>query len=127
LATTAYQFTDDAPLALNYYRIRSIDNSGKDQLSKVVSVKRSNEKLSLPAVYPMPITDGVTLDVVSHKSGKLTILTTDIVGKVVKMDIFTLTEGNNTLPLNLNQLAKGTYFLSLSNGEMTINQRIIKQ
>lgn len=28
--TTAYTFTDEAPLALNYYRIRSIENSGKD-------------------------------------------------------------------------------------------------
>jgi hypothetical protein len=127
LAATTYEFTDEAPLALTYYRIRSIGNSGKDQLSKVVSVKRSNEKLSLSAVYPMPTSDVVTLDVVSHKSGKLTILTTDIVGKVIKSDIFTLVEGNNSLQLGLTQLAKGAYFLSLNNGEVTINQRIVKQ
>lgn len=126
-STTAYTFTDEAPLALNYYRIRSIENSGKDQFSKIVSVKRSNEKLSLAAVYPMPITEGVTLDVVSHKAGKVLVSITDIVGRVVKTDYFMVEEGSNTRPLNLTQLAKGTYILNLTNGEVHINQRIVKQ
>jgi hypothetical protein len=125
--TTAYTFTDEAPLPLNYYRIRSIENSGKDQFSKIVSVKRSNEKLSLAAVYPMPITEGVTLDVVSHKAGKVLVSITDIVGRVVKTDYFMVEEGSNTRPLNLTQLAKGTYILNLTNGEVHINQRIVKQ
>lgn len=129
--TTAYTFTDETPLALNYYRIRSIENSGKDQFSKIVSVKRSNEKLSLSAVYPMPITEGVTLDVVSKQTGKVTVSVTvsvtDIVGRLAKTEVFTVSEGSNALQLGLNQLAKGTYILNLNNGEVSINQRIVKQ
>jgi Secretion system C-terminal sorting domain len=125
-----YDFTD-ATLPENerlvYYRLKQIDNDGKHTYSPVVSIKRSNDKLSLSAVYPMPVSEGVTLDIVSHKAGKITATVTDIVGKVVKTDNFTVEEGSNSLPINLSQLAKGAYFISLSNGEARINQRIIKQ
>jgi hypothetical protein len=125
-----YDFTD-ATLPENerlvYYRLKQMDNDGKHTYSPVVSIKRSNDKLSLSAVYPMPVSDGVTLDIVSQKAGKITATITDIVGKVVKTDGFTVEEGSNSLPINLPQLAKGAYFISLSNGETRINQRIIKQ
>jgi hypothetical protein len=125
-----YDFTD-ATLPENerlvYYRLKQMDNDGKHAYSPVVSVKRSNDKLSLSAIYPMPVSDGVTLDIVSQKAGKITANITDIVGKVVKTDGFTVEEGSNSLPINLSQLAKGAYFISLSNGETRINQRIIKQ
>jgi hypothetical protein len=125
-----YDFTD-ANLPQNavvYYRLKQMDIDGKFSYSKVVSVNSSNAKLSLSAIYPMPITDGgVTLDVVSKKAGKISVSVTDIVGRVVKTDNFTVEEGSNALPLSLTQLAKGTYFLSLNNGEMSVNQRIVKQ
>ncbi len=125
-----YDFTD-VNLPKNerivYYRLKQMDNDGKYSYSPVVSVKQSKEKLSLSAVYPMPTTDGVSLDVVSHKAGKITVSVTDIMGRIVQTKDFTVEEGSNSLTLSLNQLAKGAYFLSLNNGEMSVNQRIVKQ
>jgi hypothetical protein len=125
-----YNYTDATlpkEMPIVYYRLKQMDNNGKYDYSPIVSVKRSSEKLSLLAAYPMPITEGVTLEVVSNNSGKVTISVTDIVGRVVKTASFDLIEGNNSLQLGLTQLAKGAYFLSLNNGEVTINQRIVKQ
>lgn len=79
----------------------------------------------------MPITEGVTLEVVSKQTGKVTVSVTvsvtDIVGRLAKTEVFTVSEGSNALQLGLNQLAKGTYILNLNNGEVSINQRIVKQ
>lgn len=125
-----YDFTDatvPSGQAITYYRLKQMDNDGKFDYSPVVSIKRSNEKLSLSAVYPMPITEGVTLEVVSKQTGKVTVSVTDIVGRLVTTEVFTVAEGNNALQLGLNQLAKGTYILNLNNGDVTINQRIVKQ
>jgi hypothetical protein len=110
-----------------YYRLKQMDNNGKYDYSPVVSVKLNSAKLALLAAYPMPITEGVTLEVVSSNSGKVTVSVMDIVGRVVKTESFALIEGNNSLQLGLTQLAKGAYFLRLNTGEMTINQRIVKQ
>jgi Secretion system C-terminal sorting domain len=125
-----YDFTDATVQngqPITYYRLKQMDTDGKFDYSPVVAIKRSNEKLSLSAVYPMPITEGVTLEVVSKQTGKVTVSVTDIVGRLVKTENFTVSEGSNALQLGLNQLAKGTYILNLNNGEVNINQRIVKQ
>ncbi len=125
--TTQYAFADNAPLALNYYRIRSIELDNKDQLSKVVAVKRNGGKLALNAAFPMPITEGVTLDFSTSKAGKITAILTDILGKVVKTELISANEGSNSTLLNVAHLASGTYILTLNDGETRVNQRLIKQ
>lgn len=125
--TTTYTYNDETPSVLNYYRIKSIEFSGKEQTSKVVAVKRNGSKFALVSVSPIPTTEGVTIDFTIAKNSRLTATITDIVGKVVKTQSIEAIEGNNSMRLDLSNMTKGIYILSLNDGETTATQRIIKQ
>jgi Secretion system C-terminal sorting domain len=125
--TTTYSFNDATPSLLNYYRIRSIETTGKSNVSKVVAVKRDGGKFALIAVSPIPTIDDVTIDFVVTKQSKLTATITDIVGKVVKQQTIEAVEGNNSLRLSLNHIATGAYILSVNDGDSIVTQRIVKQ
>jgi hypothetical protein len=122
-----YSFTDNTPTTLAYYRVRSIENNGKGQISKVVAVKRAGGKLALVALSPMPTTEVVTVDFSVGKTNKVNVIVTDIIGKVVKTETFTTAEGANSIRLNLSNLAQGTYIMTINDGETTATQRIVKQ
>jgi hypothetical protein len=123
----AYSFVDNTPATLSYYRVRSIELSGKDQISKVVAVKRNGGKLAVIAVSPVPTTELVNVDFSIGKSTKITIVLTDIIGRVVKTETFTTAEGANTMRVNLSNLTQGTYMMTINDGETTATQRVVKQ
>jgi Secretion system C-terminal sorting domain len=122
-----YSFEDNTPTLLTYYRIRSIETDGKDQASKVVAVKREGGKLVLISVTPVPTTEGVTIDFSVGKTNKVTVIMTDIVGRIVESKTFGTLEGANSVRLNLSNSAQGTYIMTLNDGETVVTQRIVKQ
>jgi fibronectin-binding autotransporter adhesin len=122
-----YSFTDLNPSTLSYYRVRSVETSGKDQISKIVAVKRNGGKLAVIAVSPVPTTDNVNVDFSIGKSTKVNMVITDIIGRVVKTETFTTAEGANTMRVNLSNLTQGTYIMTLNDGETMTTQRIVKQ
>jgi hypothetical protein len=63
-----YDFTDKAPFSVSYYRLRQIDNDGKETLSKVISL--SNTAKSLLKVYPNPATDVLTVEFTPSTSAR---------------------------------------------------------
>lgn len=126
-SATNYSFNDVNPTTLSYYRVRSVETNGKDQISKIVAVKRNGGKLAVNMVSPVPTTEGVNVDFSTSKIGTLNVIITDIVGKVVRTERFTTVEGANLMRLNLSNLAQGTYILSLNDGETVLTQRIVKQ
>ena len=125
-----YDFTDASVLKaqpITYYRLKQMDNDGKYTYSPIVAIKQNGGKLALNAAFPMPITEGVTLDFSTSKAGKITAILTDILGKVVKTELISANEGSNSTLLNVAHLASGTYILTLNDGETRVNQRLIKQ
>jgi Concanavalin A-like lectin/glucanases superfamily/Secretion system C-terminal sorting domain len=58
-AAAWYDFTDPNPFSVSYYRLRQIDNGGKETFSKIISLSNST-KASLK-VYPNPATDVLTV------------------------------------------------------------------
>ncbi|MBL7816220.1 MAG: T9SS type A sorting domain-containing protein [Saprospiraceae bacterium] len=66
---STYQFLDNltsarvetSPTFLTYYRLRQIDNDGKEILSKVISIQNKGAKGSL-AVYPNPVSTHLTIE-----------------------------------------------------------------
>jgi hypothetical protein len=54
------------------------------------------------------------------------VIVTDLIGKVVKTETFTTTEGANSIRLNLSNLAQGTYIMTLNDGETRTTQRLVK-
>ncbi len=125
---TFYSLTDEKPLLLGYYRLRSVDLNGDEQISKIVSVKRYDaKKFVVLNVSPVPTTEGVTVDFSVSKEATITLTLTNVVGQVLKTDSVKAVEGPNKTVFNLSNLPNGTYFLTVSDGDKTELKRVVKQ
>jgi hypothetical protein len=123
-----YSITDNQPTLLAYYRVRSIDLDGTEEVSKIVSVKRYNgKKLAVLNVLPVPTTEGVTIDLSVNKETTITLILTNVVGQIVKTKTLNVLEGTNKVVVNMNDLPNGTYLLNVSDGDTQELRRVVKQ
>jgi Secretion system C-terminal sorting domain len=105
-----YQFTDYNPLATSYYRLRQLDNDGKETFSKVVTVAAKGvNKLK---VYPNPV--GNVLTVETDNKDAFQIL--NLLGQSVL-------SGKTAQRIDVSALPQGAYFLKVGTEQV----KFIKQ
>ncbi|NJL76841.1 MAG: T9SS type A sorting domain-containing protein [Saprospiraceae bacterium] len=69
---------------------------------------------------------GITqLRYVATTNGNLAVSVYDVVGKNLRDYRFEVAAGENTMSLNLDQLAKGVYFVRLTQGDYKTYQQLI--
>jgi hypothetical protein len=125
-----YNFNDVRPLAgNNYYRLKQIDKDGKTTISNVVLLSSKVSEITLNSVYPNPTIRELNLVISSPKAEKVTIVVTDLTGKVLLQKATQLIVGDNQELFNVQNLAAGTYFIKAvcANGCETAVQRFVKQ
>ena len=116
-AFKAYQFIDNQSLinANNYYyRLRQMDNDGKETVSKTVSVKTASKNKMM--VTPNPARTHVSLNF-EGEQGVLNIY--DLLGKVVLTKIIT---ANDAQLIDISTLQTGHYVL-----QITANKNVFKE
>jgi fibronectin-binding autotransporter adhesin len=116
---STYSFIDKRPLSIKYYRLRQMDNDGKETVSKVITVNLQ-QKGFFVKVYPNPFRGNLMLDLSTDKKTDVTIELIDILGRHVYQSKAENTEGVVSMPLSTEGLANGTYFLKVSDGQQTI-------
>ena len=95
-----YQFTDNTPLSTSYYRLRQIDNDGKEMYSKVISVSlKGSDKLK---VYPNPVSDLLIVE---------TELTSDF--QILNLLGQQVMNGKAAQRIDVSALPQGAYFLKM--------------
>lgn len=95
--------------ATNYSRPFEANSSfGKDELEKVSML-----------VYPNPANEVVNIQFIAQKEGEYRISLIDVVGKEVLTQVSELSEGENTLTMKTDKLAKGLYLIRISNDSQT--------
>jgi cephalosporin-C deacetylase len=114
-----YNFIDNAPLPINYYRLRQIDVNGDFEYSPIVSSFRDKNKDVL--IYPNPATDVLTIKMDNSENSDIKIY--DILGKIVLVGQTT----TNETQLNISALAKGNYCVEIKNGQLITTKKFIKQ
>ena len=122
-----YTFIDATPLALSYYRVRSVDFDGKTTVSKIVSVNTGKAKLAVLNVYPSPTKNNVTIDFNAVANSNITVSIKDITGRLVLTKNVKGTEGVNNLTLDVSNLSNGLYIMSINDNVSSIVKRIVKQ
>ncbi len=122
-----YEWMDERPLTNSFYRLRSVDFDGKDQLSEIVSVERDDQQFGIIGIRPVPTTDVATMDFETTKNEKVTLQIMDISGKIMFTESFEANNGYNSYQLDLNQFGNGVYFVCLENSVQKITQRVMKQ
>ena len=102
--TKDYQFTDATPLSISYYRLRTVDFDGKEQVSNVVSAQQNGDgKLK---VYPTLSGDKVTIRTENNDLQDFTVV--DLLGRMVLRGQI---EGQKELTIS--HLSIGTYLLKV--------------
>lgn len=77
------------------------------------------------SIYPNPTSTTLNIALESNENQKATILIVDVLGKVVFNEVNTLNNGKNTLAIDVNHLAKGTYALTIATAKGTHTEQVI--
>ena len=101
-----------------------LDIDGAFTYSKILSVRLSDLALAALTVYPNPATDLITIKLAQSIHSKSILKVTDAIGRtVIEKNIAT---SQNSIPLNVQHLAAGKYFIMVQNGGEFIRQSFIK-
>jgi choice-of-anchor B domain-containing protein len=100
-------FDKNPQFGTNYYRLKTVDNDGSFDYSKVVAVEFSNTKPSV-FLYPNPTKNRLFLSNNSFTDNQ-NVLILDVVGKVVMRT----TIGQGRTGFDIENLANGSYFLKV--------------
>jgi len=111
---------------LNYYRLKQTDYDGSFTYSDIISLENKGA-LSLN-VYPNPLKGSVltlSVDAANDFNGQVNIL--DVSGKMIQTISTSIAEGENTIKLNVADLAQGIYFINvIQNGQSIESIRFVK-
>jgi hypothetical protein len=124
-----YNFVDAAPVeGVNYYRLRTTDKRGMVTLSKILEVDNGYRKTDV-RVISNPVKGGVmNLQLNNISSGRYYITLYSNGGQQIFARTMNLSDGssNETIYLPRN-LASGSYFLQVNNGQTRINKHVLLQ
>ena len=127
-----YNSTDATPLSgANYYRLKMIDIDGKFKYSEVRSVLFDGTTV-LFDIYPNPaVTANLYLNLQQYiYTGKSQVIITDLAGRSVQSININVVKGDNHVPVTLNDLNKGTYFVTVYDTKgnvITETKKLVKQ
>ena len=100
-AKGTYTFTDNTPLSTSYYRLKQVDNDGKFEYSKVISIAQTSKGKGL-SVYPNPVSNILNLNYTEGSDFQIL----NLLGQQV------LT-GKTAQRLDVSALPQGTYVLKV--------------
>ncbi len=130
-AALTYNYADVKPLSgSGYYRLKQIDRDGKSAFSEVVLIKGLKPtKLELVSVYPNPVINTIKVSIAAAKADKITFIVSDITGKAIISKVMNVTSGDNTVQIDVNNLANGTYTIKAicADGCETTIKKFVKQ
>ncbi len=126
-----YQYIQDkAPGGNVYYRLMQKDKDGQSSYSNVILIKGDKiNSLSLDMLYPNPAKNKLNLIISSPENNNISIVMTDLAGKKVYQQTFSIANGGNNLDLDITKLPAGTYFLkaACANGCKTAVSKFVKE
>jgi hypothetical protein len=121
---------DDADVVRNviyYYRLKQISYAGDVTYSNIESASLTGEShLLIGEFYPNPTLDLSSIDIFSPDAATMRIEIFDGLGRLVKSGPAYIASGNNTVNVNLAEVAHGTYTVKLSIGGSAYPKRIVK-
>jgi hypothetical protein len=121
----SYRFIDANPAkGNNYYRIKTIDIDNSHKLSVVRNVK--NLGFVEMMINPNPVASTMNISLEAETNEKATIVITDLSGRKVYNGTTNVIAGTNNIPVNVNNLNKGIYLVTLQLSGETLIKKITK-
>lgn len=105
-----FSFTDATPLAgINYYRLKITGSNGETCYSNTVTLLNNTGGFSITAVVPTLVKSSAVLRVCSAKRTSLRVFITDISGRIIQRQVYSLAAGSSQLPIPAAGLPAGVY------------------
>lgn len=111
-----------------YYRLRSVDNDGKSQLSdiRIIRLSKANSNQVTIAAYPNPVTSEIRVTVPAGWQNKKAVYEiVSLNGQTVKRTVSA--NSSQTEIMSVSNLAPGMYVVKVSCEGQVAQQRIVKQ
>jgi len=121
-----YEYFDYNPYEVTYYRLNAVDNDGKEELSGVINVRRSDVTGTL-VLSPNPARELLSIQATTAQSEVATLRVIDMKGQLVITRPLSLKEGLNTMSLDINDISNGLYLLSLQTENGIQVKKFVKQ
>ncbi len=126
----SYRFTDNTVSGVKqYYRLRQENLDGRSKLSNIVLINGAKPSvIALRGIFPNPAQAAASIIIDAPTASKLTLLLTDMAGRNVTQQIVTVSEGSNTVAVNIASLQSGTYLVRVINelGEV-VTGKLVKE
>ncbi len=114
--------------SLFYYRLRSVDMDGKNQLSqtRIIRISKQTEKSISIVTYPNPVSNEVRITIpATWQNKKVVYEVYDASGKMIKR--IQTASSSQTETMNVSNLSPGFYIVRVSQDGQTAQQKIVKQ
>ncbi|MCW3107749.1 MAG: type sorting protein, partial [Segetibacter sp.] len=126
----SYAYTDTDPFAVKsgkkiYYRLKMTDIDGKYSYSNIAVINPSSERSQF-SLYPNPVKGSsfyLTLNEMVPSDVHLKI--EDVSGRTYRTYTFSISNSNNTLPVDVRNLSPGLYILKVETGKTSYVQQFI--
>ncbi|GAB3830250.1 T9SS type A sorting domain-containing protein [Hymenobacter jeollabukensis] len=113
---------------LVYYRLRQIDNDGKQTLSPVRTVRIEGVGFGVQALANPFGNEGLNVQVSTKTAGPATLSLHDAIGRVLLASKQELSAGSTTLLLSgAAQLPVGVYFLTVRQGKQVATLKVVRE
>jgi hypothetical protein len=123
-----YELEDRTPLKRSFYRLRFVDVDDTEDVSTIISLNRLGNDFGVLSVYPNPAKESIQIQFETTEEAVITVQITDILGRVIKNQKMSTTNGINNVSLPLEILEDGIYYIVLSdNGKASLPIRFVKQ
>ena len=111
-----------------YYRLKQVDMDGKSSYSKVVLIHTSNSSITA-LIFPNPFKTDVRMQAAFTVAGNVSLLVTDLNGKIVNKQTLIVSEGFNDIPVKgLQHLNAGVYSIEIIQNQKRIyTGKLVKQ
>ena len=116
-----YRFVDQKPGTVNMYRIRQVDADGKFQYSKVITIRTGAQENEMK-LFPTQAQSAITIQIASDKNIEVSIIITDLNGRVVKQIKKSILNGVNQQVIDITGLQSGVYYAVVRSSDLSINQ-----
>ena len=124
--TSKYDFMDEKPLPVSYYRLKIMDTDGSYEYSKIIVLQNSNVGTGHVNVYPVPAHNAVTFAFTCAYNDDVVVSITDLSGRLVKQLTINVSKGQNQKEVNIEDLPMGMYHAQIVGADISSNVRIIR-
>ncbi len=125
-----YNYTDFNAASISkvmYYRIRAVEETGKEKLTDIASVVFGADFTNIVSVYPNPAGGKTTISVTAERDETATIRVLDNTGRIVQQRAINIVAGKNNFEINLKLLPAGLYYVDVTGNTFSEKIKLIKQ